>query len=179
MSEERSKRKNNNIVKPRAYTSEKIHLNIRDLESEFYRADLVFHGLDHAVPSYEGRIFINNPEANYDTPIDSEHGYVGSYFVFGHGSCLGDAGHCDVHAESQKFDVIPNPLQPYDLSVIITDKLKELGKTTEDFTITVIPKVVPPPRVGEEEIDLENIVKIDKVTIETYDKEGAIDEEEE
>jgi hypothetical protein len=169
MSKKSSKR--NKIIKPRAYTSERIHLNIRDLESEFYRADLVFHGLDHAVPSYEGRIFINNPKAKYDTPTDLKHGYVGSYFVFGHGSCLGDAGHCDVHAGSQKFDVIPNPLQPYDLSVIITDKLKELGRTTEDFTVTVLPCVVPPPKLDGEEVDLENIVKVDKVTIETYDKE--------
>jgi hypothetical protein len=169
MSKKRSKR--DKIVRPRTYTSEKIRLNIRDLESEFYRADLVFHGLDHAVPSYEGRIFINNPKANHDTPIDLEHGYIGSYFVWGHGSCLGDAGHCDVHAESQKFDVIPNPLRPFDLSVIITDKLKQLGRTTEDFTVTVVPNVVPPPKVGGEEVDLENVVKVDNVTIETYDKE--------
>jgi hypothetical protein len=170
MGEENSRR--NTPVIAKTYTSEKIHFNIRELEKEFYRADLVLHGLDHAVPSYEGRIFINNPEAKYDTPTDLEHGYVGSYFVFGHGSCLGDAGHCDVHAERQRFDVIPNPLRPYDLSVIVTDKLKELGRSTEDFTITVVPNVVPPPRLsGEEEVDLENVVKIDKVTIETYDKE--------
>lgn len=171
MSKKNSKK--NNIIKARTYTSEKIHLNIRDLESEFYRADVVFQGLDHAVASYEGRIFINNPKAKYDTPTDSEHGYVGSYFVFGHGSCLGDAGHCDVHAGRQKFDVIPNPLQPYDLSVIITDKLKELGKTTEDFTVTVVPYVAPAPKLGQEEVDLQNVVKVDKVSIVTYDKEQA------
>jgi hypothetical protein len=175
MSKKHSKKnKNKNTIKPRSYTSEKIHLNIRDLESEFYRADLIFHGLDHAAPSYEGRVFVNNPKANLNTTTDLEHGYVGSYFVFGHGSCLGDAGHCDVHAETQKFDVIPNPLRPYNLSMMITDKLKVLGRTTDDFTVTVVPLVVPPPKLGtQDEVDLEKIVKVDKVTIETYDKDEA------
>jgi len=163
--------KRNNIIRAKTFSSEKIHLNIQDLESEFYRADVVFKGLDHAVPSYEGRIFINNPKAKHDTPTDLDHGYVGSYFVFGHGSCLGDAGHCDVHAERQKFDVIPNPLIPEDISIIITDKLKKLGRNTTDFTVTVVPNVVPPPLLGQEQVDLENIVKVDKVSIVTYDKE--------
>lgn len=163
--------KGNNIIQAKTYSSEKMHLNIADLESEFYRADVVFEGVDHSVPSYEGRIFINNAKAKYNTPTDLEHGYVGSYFVFGHGSCLGDAGHCDVHGRRQKYDVIPNPLQPYDLSVIITDKLKELGKTTKEYIVTVVPHVCQPPEVGPEKVDLENIVKFDKVSIVTYDKD--------
>jgi hypothetical protein len=163
--------KKNNIIKAKTYSSEKIHLNIRDLESDFYRADVVLEGLNVAVPSYEGRIFINNPKANYDTPTDLDHGYVGSYFVFGHGSCLGDAGHCDVHGGRLKYDVIPRPLTKYDQSVIITDKLKELGKTAEDFTVTVVPYVCQPPKVALEEVDLENIVKVDKISIVAYDKE--------
>ncbi len=84
---------------------------------------------------------------------------------------LGDAGHCDVHAERQKFDVIPSPLIPEDISIIITDKLKKLGRNTTDFTVTVVPNVVPPPLLGQEQVDLENIVKVDKVSIVTYDKE--------
>ncbi len=169
MSKKSSKR--NNIIKAKTYSSEKIYLNIRTLETDFYRADVVIEGLDHAVPSYEGKIFINNTKANHNTPTDLDHGYVGSYFVFGHGSCLGDAGHCDVHAGRQKYDVIPNPLGPYDQSVIITDKLKELGRDTDEYVVTIVPQVAEPPRVSKEEVDLENIVKVDKVSIVTYDKD--------
>ncbi len=155
----------------RPYTTKKIHLNIENLEEDFYRCDLLFHEMENSVPSYEGRVFINNPDANLDTPRALDHGYVGSYFIFGHGSCLGDMGHCDVHAKREKYDFIPNTLRPYDLSMTITNKLRQLAKDTSEFSITVVPNVVRPPSINQEEIDIENIVKFSKVEIVTYDIE--------
>jgi hypothetical protein len=154
-----------------SYTTEKLRLNIDNLEKDFYRCDLLFHDLEASVPSYEGRVFINNPEASIDTSLTLDNGYVGSYFVFGHGSCLGDMGHCDVHAKREKYDFIPNTLKPYDLSMTITSKLRQLSKDTNTFSITVVPNVVQPPSINQEEIDYENIVKFSKVEIVTYDLE--------
>ncbi|MGB5090949.1 MAG: hypothetical protein WBN72_08410 [Nitrososphaeraceae archaeon] len=168
-SKKNKRRPNKDKIQSNIFKSEAIHLDIQKLESEFYRADMILTGVDRSVPSYEGRVFINNPSANDDTSLDSDNGYVGSYFVFGHPSCLGDKGHCDVHAERQKFNVIPNPLVPEDISIIITDKLKEMGRKTKDFTITIVPIVISPPVVGEEEVDVKNVVKLDKVSIVTYD----------
>jgi hypothetical protein len=165
------KSKKKNAVTGRPYTSNKLHLDIKNLEKDFYRCDLIFHDMENSVPSYEGRVFINNPDANLETPRALEHGYVGSYFIFGHGSCLGDMGHCDVHAKREKYDLIPNTLRPYDLSMTITNKLKEIAKDTNAFSITVVPNVVRPPAINQGEIDMENIVKFSKVEIVTYDIE--------
>jgi len=166
-----TKSQKKDIGNARSYTSKKLQLNIENLEKDFYRSDLIFYGMENSVPSYEGRVFVNNIEATLDTPLDLQHGYVGSYFIFGHGSCLGDMGHCDVHAKREKYDLIPNPLRPYNLSMTITNKLKELAKNTKEFSIMVVPKVVRPPVINQEEIDMENIVKFSKVEIVTYDLE--------
>src|ERR1051325_3295550 len=99
-------------VSPKKYVSESIKLDISKLENDFYRADLIFHGLDHSGPSYEGRVFINNTRANSETPEDPKEGYAGSFFVFGHGGCLGNENHCDINRPIMRFNMIPNPLIP-------------------------------------------------------------------
>ena len=160
-------------TKLKTYTSPKIHINKEDLERDFYRADLRLLGVDIKVPTYEGRVFINNTRANLDTPTDLEHGYVGSYGIFGHPACLGDEGHCDVHTQRLKFDVVPYRLVPEDISITVTDKLKSLARQTSDFTVTICPVVCPPiEERGMEKVDLENVVRINKVSIELYDKES-------
>ena len=159
-------------MQPEKYVSNKIKLDITKLENEFYRADLIIHGLDHSGPSYEGRVFINNPQAGHDTPDDSAQGYTGSFFVFGHGGCLGDEGHCEVNRPSSRFNLIPNPLVPEKVSLIVTEKLKELGKTTDEFTITIVPKLSRgSERACQKDADLKNVVLLHKITIETYDKD--------
>ena len=60
----------------------------------YYRADLEFHGVDHSKASFEGRLFINNPDAGPDTPTDDDE-LRGSFWIFGHGGCAGDEGHCE------------------------------------------------------------------------------------
>ena len=66
-------------------------LELPELEDakELSRADLVFYGVDHAGPSYEARVFINNPKADAETERVDEQGYAGSFAVFGHNGCFG------------------------------------------------------------------------------------------
>jgi hypothetical protein len=157
---------------PKTYVSGKLKLDIMKLEGTFYRADLIIHGLDHSGPSYEGRVFINNPKADDETPDDPALGYTGSFFVFGHGGCLGDEGHCDISRPSVRFNMIPNPLVPEKISLIVTEKLRELGKTTDEFTITIVPKLAAgSERACQKDADLENVVLLHKISIETYDKD--------
>jgi hypothetical protein len=49
------------------------------------RAELVFGGVEHAGPSFEGRVFLNNPDADETTPATPEAGYAGSYHVYAYG----------------------------------------------------------------------------------------------
>jgi hypothetical protein len=157
---------------PGIYVSEKLKLDITKLEDAFYRADLIIHGLDHSGPSYEGRVFINNPNAKYDTPDDAAQGYAGSFFVFGHGGCLGDEGHCDINRPSARFNMIPNPLVPDKISLIVTEKIKELGKTTDEFIITIVPKLSGgSERACQKDADLKKVVLVHRISIETYDKD--------
>jgi hypothetical protein len=90
------------------------------------RADLVFYGVDHSGPSFEARIFFNNPRADQSTPRDPEHGYAGSFHIFGHGGCFGEEGHCDAAAATRgPFDLRPaHQLTPAIKSVIVTEAVR-------------------------------------------------------
>ena len=85
------------------YHSHPIKLDTKK-QSEFYRADLEFHGIGHATESHTGHVFLNNHDANLDTARTLENGYVGSYHIFGHGGCFGDLGHCDIVKKDRKYD---------------------------------------------------------------------------
>jgi hypothetical protein len=50
------------------------------------RAELVFAGVEQAGPSFEGRVFLNNPDADDATALAAECGYAGSFHVYGYGS---------------------------------------------------------------------------------------------
>jgi hypothetical protein len=156
----------------KSYISRKIPFDIKSLEKLFYRADLELRGIDQSGPSYEGRVFLNNNAANQDTPTDKDHGYVGSFFVFGNGGCFGDIGHCEMNLSKTKYDVIPNRQKPENISLIITEKLKEIAQKSDGFKVTIVP--VPADGmdfVCQKGVDLENIVKLDKVSVVTYDLE--------
>lgn len=106
---------------------------------EFHRADLVFYGLEHSGPTYEGRIFIGAKRglkhgAGVDHPA-----YAGSFYVFGHSGCFGDEGHCDVPTERDPFDLrAPHHLEPGVQIVTVTDSIERLvaaGKTAAKVSV--------------------------------------------
>ena len=139
-------------------------LDASKLDGEFTRADIEFLGIDHAGSSYEGRVFLNNPEADEQTPRTREVGYAGSYFIFGHGGCLGDVGHCEVKPRDA-FDPRPgHPLTPGRKVLIATEALRQLLPVSE-ISITVVPLV---RSVGPKSGDDENLVKVNAIRIITY-----------
>jgi hypothetical protein len=48
------------------------------------KVSLVLEGLDHAGPSCEVRVFLNNPKAAPSTPPTESEGFVGSVSIYGH-----------------------------------------------------------------------------------------------
>jgi hypothetical protein len=110
-------------------------------ESDLARADLVFYGVAHSRGSYEGRVFFNNPDADAETPQDYEHGYAGSYWVFGHENCYGDPGHCDPDWGAAE-DVVdfrrPHHLLPETALVDVTDALRNIAGLADGITVTVV-----------------------------------------
>jgi tyrosinase len=132
-------------------------------EEPFTRADLVFYGVDHSGPSFEGLVFLNNPQAGPDTTRTADNGYAGSFKVFGHGGCFGDEGHCHVvQRPVDPYDLRPpHPLEPWTLTVIATDAIAAV-ETTE-LTVTVV-AVVP----EEEHDEGSDVLTLDHVRLATY-----------
>lgn len=132
-------------------------------EEPFTRADIVFYGVDHSGPSFEGLVFLNNPQAGPDTTRTPENGYAGSFKVFAHGGCYGDEGHCHiVQRPVDPYDLRPpHPLEPWTLTVIATEAITALD--TPEVTVTVV-AVVP----EEEHDEGSDVLTLDHVRLATY-----------
>jgi len=133
----------------------------------FQRADLIFHGLDHSGPSYEARIFFNRPDATENTPQTPDQGYVDSFFIFGHGGCAGEPGHCDVPELRRPYDLRPpHQLTPAIRWVTVTEAARRVIDGGGDLTLTVVPVVAslrPRPDADGDPM------KLERVTLVTYD----------
>ena len=119
------------------FTSPEIEL--ADVGEGFSRADLEFEGVDHSGSTYEARVYLNNPEANGDTEPTDDNGYAGSYYVFGHGGCYGDQGHCDVVERSPYDPRPPHGLLPTRKVVIATEAVTRAASQGNALSITVVP----------------------------------------
>jgi tyrosinase len=109
------------------------------LPAEFTRADIQFNGLDHSGSSYEGRVFVNNPQATAATEATPENGYAGSYYIFGHGGCYGDQGHCDVRVREPYDPRPPHGLSPARKVVIASEAIRAAVGSGAKLTVTVVP----------------------------------------
>jgi tyrosinase len=146
------------------YTSGAI--NIGALDAEPYRADIEFHEVEHAGASYEGRVYLNNSDADANTGYDDP-SYAGSYHIFGHGGCLGDPGHCDVKPR-RRYDPRPaHPLTPAKKVVIATDAVKRAMQEGDTVSVSVVPIVEPLPYEVEAKYT-EEPLKIGYVRVLTY-----------
>jgi hypothetical protein len=142
---------------------------------DFSRADLEFRGVDHSGPSYEARVYLNNPKAAVETGRAEDTGYAGSFYVFGHGGCFGEEGHCDVpEGPRGPFDRrLPHQLTPQFRTVVITDALRRVMRSDEGqtFTATVVPVVRDNPAslIG----DVRDPLQFESVSLITYDDPSA------
>ena len=148
------------------YTSEPVTLDFIGAGHRYARADLEIDGIFHGEASYEGRVFLNNPKADHTTPKTLENGYAGSFYILGHGGCLGDPGHCDVdESKREAYDFRPpHPLTPATKRVTVTDALREIGKTSSEVTVTVVPIVT----AANELCDTENVFRFGRMQFLTY-----------
>lgn len=110
-------------------------------EQCFARADLAFYEVDHSGPSFEARVYIGAGrglarDAGIDHPA-----YAGSLWIFGHGSCHGEEGHCEVPDERDPFDYrLPHHLEPAPRILTVTpaiERLVEAGKAKASVDVFV------------------------------------------
>jgi tyrosinase len=140
-------------------------IDLADIAPEFSRADIEFEGLDHSGSTYEGRVFLNNADADEDTETTLDNGYAGSYYIFGHGGCFGDEGHCDVKPRSVYDPRPPHALWPTRKTVVATEAVRKAIEAGEPMTITVVPVVLATTDMVPED---EELPKFELVSVITY-----------
>ncbi len=143
----------------RRFTS--VALELPSPEHAFKRADLLFYGIDHSGPSYEAQVFMAARGVGGE-PDRGHRAYVGSYFIFGHGGCFGDVGHCDIPSARDPFDLRPaHQLEPATRIVRITEPLKAmLDQGLEAAKVTVVAHTEG--RISDE------VLSFDTVRLATY-----------
>lgn len=131
--------------------------------TEITRADLVFYGIDPIGKSYVARIFLDSPEADVTTPLDTNDSFAGWFTVFGHGGCFGDDDdHCappDPAASSELRIPVGIPRQTK--TVTITDALERVTEPT--FTVTLV-AVVP----GDDQATAADVLRFNGLRLVTY-----------
>jgi hypothetical protein len=146
------------------YKSTKI-IPVKQLPERFSRADLEFIDVDHSGASFEARVFVNNPNADENTPTTEASGYAGSFNIFGHGGCFGDVGHCEVHERRDEFDYRPtHALAPAKKVVVATEAITRAAELKADISITVVPIV----KSWTPKSDRDNVLKFDHINLITY-----------
>jgi hypothetical protein len=139
-------------------------IKVDRLDAQFYRADIEFHGVDHSGPTFEARVFLNNPQADENTAKSLDTGYAGSFHVFGHGGCFGDEGHCDV-VPRRTYDPRPaHPLSPARKVVIASEAVRRAIGSGDEVTVTVVPVVLS----LNEKCETDDVLSFENIAIVTY-----------
>jgi tyrosinase len=131
----------------------------------FTRADLEIGGIKHTGTSYEGRIFVDNPDADEDTPKDDA-SYAGSFNVFGHGGCFGAEGHCEAPDERRRFDRRPLARSiRMKKRVKVTEVLRRAAEAGGQLQFTIVGVPVSGSSPGSEP---EGILDIKRMSVVVY-----------
>lgn len=134
------------------FTSAPIPLNLGSKKERFERADIEVYGVDQSGESFEGRVFLDNPEADISTPLTSAEGYAGSFHVYGYGIWPADVG-------NQRRDRQEEGIRaPITKTVIATEAIRRAAAKGTEARITVVP-VFPgrPPRDAGGAFKLEGV----------------------
>lgn len=135
------------------FISEPIPLVLGSRGAGFERADVEVFGIDQSGASFEGRVFLNNPDATLETPLSAERGYAGSFHVFGYGIWPADVD--KDRAAPAASEGIRAPIAK---TVIATEAVRRAAARTNAIRVTVVP-VFPgnPPRDASDAFKLEGV----------------------
>ncbi len=130
-------------LRPRVFAAVRSPVG-RDAAERLERADITVSGLDHGGLSYEVRVFVGNPGADRDTPLETGEGYAGSIHVYGQGR---PAPPNDGEAAGAEADARRPPR-----SILATEAVRaEAAKSDAgELSVTLVPVAV-----GGEEADVD------------------------
>src|SRR5207237_1108864 len=114
--------------------------------------------------------FLDTPTASAETPTDETHGYAGSFFIFGHGGCAGEEGHCAMPEETRPFDLRrEHQLVAVSKRVVITQALRravQSGGTS--LQVTIVPVVAAEDAEMYDDALLSGLLKLDRIAVNAY-----------
>jgi tyrosinase len=87
------------------------------------------------------RVFLNQPDANADTPTRGNDNFVAQVATFSGSGCIGGPGHCDVPPETQrKYDIRPRHRKtPANFRIDATEAISKLsGQGATDFQVNLV-----------------------------------------
>lgn len=153
-------------TRAKTFTSPPVDISFAAPDHRFTRADLEIEGIFHGEVSYKGRIFLDNPKADVDTPQTPAEGYAGSFHIFGHGGCVGDAGHCAINGTKRDPNDLrnPHPLTPAKKRVSVTAALKAVAARKSKTTVTIVPIVTASTAL----CDNENVFRCENIRFVSY-----------
>jgi hypothetical protein len=103
--------------------------------------ELAFSGIEQAGPSFEGRVFLNRPDADESTPLTPTEGYAGSFHVYGYGT------HPPPALAEEKRERGPGgtPVAPIEKRLKADDEaLHQALEASDELRVTVVPVPVDP-----------------------------------
>jgi len=106
------------------------------------RAVVKLHGVERPETSFYIHVFLNQPDANAQTPTAGNPNFVGHASIFGHGQCVGLPGHCDPPAGPRgAFDLRGRDhMTPQNLPFRATKTVQRLvGDGATSLQVTVVP----------------------------------------
>jgi hypothetical protein len=99
------------------------------------RLELVFSGVEQAGPSFEGRVFLNNPAAKESTAQAPQAGYAGSFHVYGYGELAPPA--IEAKRKQSKGGA---PVAPIEKRLVVDEAaLRTALEGSDELTVTVVP----------------------------------------
>lgn len=117
---------------PEAVLAPTMVFDLGKIEQGVSTAELAFYGLKHTKDSHIVRVYCADDGYTADTDWSQEKRYANTLYLFGHGQCGGGKGHCDPKPR-RRFDRRPeHHLTPYNLSIDITDGVKNALADGED-----------------------------------------------
>jgi hypothetical protein len=141
--------------------------DIAPLDAPHATADIELHGVDQVVPTFEGRIFAGNIEADADTPKDPDKGFVGSFTVFGKFECWGDdESHCREPEHRRKFDRRRVRLSRAKITVPLDTQLAARHADGDRLRLTIVPVLGNSP--SYEGLDPAEALSYERISIVTY-----------
>ena len=118
-----------------------VHLELGEKGLNFERADIKLRGIDQAGNSFEGRVFLNNPAADENTPTTKEHGYAGSFHVYGFGLSPEET-----KKETAREASRPVVRAPIEKVVMASEAVRTAGSQGADVLVTVVPVYAETPQ---------------------------------